>query len=263
MDTTAVEPSPPGAFIPFAFPGLPSVGCAFGTSLTGTLAIGVTPGGDTEAVANRRRAMKGLGLDCWTEARQVHGAAVLVDPDPTPPDEAPSLEADGLCTEKNGLGLLIKTADCQPLLLADAKGRAVAALHVGWRGNAMNFPAAGLGRFCEAYGLDPGEVFAVRGPSLGPGASEFVNFQTEWPSGFAPWFNETTWTVHLWELTRHQLVQAGMRREHIFSLDLCTYSLHRLFFSHRRGHSGRQGSCIWIRSATACASGEKRRATGL
>jgi YfiH family protein len=188
-----------------------------------------------------------VGLAHWVELCQVHKDGFIVDARPTPEDIPSSLEADGSCTREPGLGLLVKTADCQPLFLAAADGSAVAALHVGWRGNAADYPAAGLSRFCEAYGLDPAEVLAVRGPSLGPGASEFVNFRKEWPADFAPWFDEEKRTVDLWSLTREQLTRAGMRAGNIFSLDLCTRSLPELFFSHRRGDGGRQGSLIWIR----------------
>jgi YfiH family protein len=169
-----------------------------------------------------------------------------VDPAPTPSDQASTLQADAACTREKGLALLVKSADCQPILLTNREGTAIAALHAGWRGNAINLPATGLKRFCAAYGLHPSEVLAVRGPSLGPAAAEFVNFHQEWPPHFLPWFNGQKQTIDLWALTRHQLVSAGMAPEAVFSLDLCTYSLPDLFFSFRRGDAGRQMSLIWI-----------------
>jgi copper oxidase (laccase) domain-containing protein len=120
---------------------------------------------------------------------------------------------------------------------------------VGWRGNVLNFPASGLARFCATYGLRPAEILALRGPSLGPAAAEFINFEREWPAQYRPWFNASGKTVDLWALTRHQLVTAGMRPEHIFSLDLCTRSLPGLLYSYRRGDSGRQASIIWIKGS--------------
>ncbi len=235
-------------FIPFAFPGVPSVGCAFACAPAGTFSIGLAPDdkAKAEATATRKRVLGQLGLDRWVELQQVHRSDMIVDPAPTPLEAVSDIRSDGSCTRAKGVALAIKTADCQPILMTNREGTAIAALHAGWRGNAMNFSASGLKRFCTAYGLHPSDVLAVRGPSLGPGAAEFVNFHKEWPSEFRPWFNEERKTMDLWALTRHQLTEAGMAPENIFSLDLCTHSLPDLLFSHRRGHLGRQASLIWI-----------------
>lgn len=235
-------------YIPFTFPGVPFVRCAFSCAPAGTFSVvlSVTVEAKAEAAATRKRVLGQLGLERWVELQQVHGDGLIIDPLPTPLEAGPELQGDGSCTREKGLALAIKTADCQPILLASKDGTAIAALHAGWRGNAMNFPASGLKRFCAAYGLHPSDVLAVRGPSLGPGAAEFVNFHKEWPAEFRPWFNEQRQTMDLWSLTRHQLAEAGIAPENIFSLDLCTHSLPGLLFSHRRGHSGRQVSLIWI-----------------
>ena len=235
--------------IPFVFPGVTGVGCLFSTVANGNMVLSpdLDADGRNAATQNRRALLESVRLDDWVELKQVHGNHVVVEPGATPPAEASTLEGDGSCTSRKRLALVIKTADCQPILLTDLQGTVVAALHVGWRGNVLNFPASGLQRFCETYGLPAQDVLAVRGPSLGPGAAEFVNFSREWPSGFLPWFREESRTMDLWALTKHQLVHVGMRPEHIFSLDFCTRSLPEMFFSYRLGHAGRQVSMIWLR----------------
>jgi len=171
----------------------------------------------------------------------------VFEPNATDASADPMQEADGMATSRPGLGLLIKTADCQALLLAHASGRHVAALHVGWRGNRVDYPGKGVREFCARYGLNPAELSAVRGPSLGPAAAEFVNFTAEWGPKFLPWFDTGRQTMDLWRLTRHQLEAAGLLPERIFSLDLCTYSLPDILFSYRRDKQcGRQGSVIWM-----------------
>jgi hypothetical protein len=93
----------------------------------------------------------------------------------------------------------------------------------------------------------PQDIMAVRGPSLGPGRSEFVHFNTEWGPDFAQYYNPATQTVDLWQMTQNQLFKAGLRQENIYSLDLCTYSLPQLFYSYRRDKTtGRQAGIIWI-----------------
>jgi YfiH family protein len=240
-------------FIDFRFPGLDRVRCVFTTSKgghsTGAFAqanMSLEVGDDASAVrANRTQLRRMLGFPVWQELRQVHGQTMHFDLE-NDCLEGVELEGDGLCTSRPGHALVIKTADCQPILLAHASGRHVAALHCGWRGNVVNFPAVGVRHFCAAYGLDPCEVLAVRGPSLGPGQSEFVNFKAEWPAAFSPYFNAKSQHMDLWSLTRDQLLGAGLHARNIFSLDLCTASSPQ-FFSYRRDKkTGRQAALIWM-----------------
>lgn len=235
------------SIIPFRFPDLHKVAVYFSTALYGNISLEV---GLADASVKELRAALAplLGFDGWTELKQVHGDTVLVNPPVTPFDTPSALEADGSCTSAPRHALLSKAADCQQIMLAHKSGKYVAALHSGWRGNRINFPAVGLKAFCEAYGLEPCDVMAVRGPSLGPGAAEFVNFADEWGDEFLPWFNNDAKCMDLWSLTRHQLSYAGICPENIFAIDLCTYTFSNFLFSHRRGHAGRQAAVVFIES---------------
>ena len=230
--------------------GLPPVPWAGGN-------ISFNAGDDPAATEAARAALlsclRPRGLDTWAEVRQVHGDALAEEPFAPEASALPayrmedSPEADGMCTSAPGKGLLIKTADCQPVLLAHRSGRHIAALHVGWRGNRCDFPASGVARFCAAYGLDPADIFAVRGPSLGPSRAEFINFEREWGDSFRPWFDAASRCMDLWSLTASQLVAAGVPRRQIFGLDICTSLNAEHYFSHRHdARSGRQASLIWI-----------------
>ncbi|NLW81138.1 MAG: laccase domain-containing protein [Desulfovibrionales bacterium] len=240
-------------YLDFHFPGLSNVRCVFttrhGGHSTGDFSqanMSLEVGDALEAVrANRAGLRRELGIRVWQELRQVHEQSVFMDLEEDFFSGA-TLEGDGLCTCRTSHALVVKTADCQALLLADMAGRHVAALHCGWRGNAGNFPAAGVRKFCAHYGVDPTEVLVVRGPSLGPGKSEFVNFNTEWNPMFRSYFNPLTRSVDLWTLTRNQLMGAGIPARNIYSLDLCTASSSQ-FFSYRRDKvTGRQLGIIWM-----------------
>jgi polyphenol oxidase len=231
--------------ISFAFPGLPQIGCAFGTGPDTMALTGTT---DPAAVIATRRALQAeLGFTAWQSLKQVHGVHMIFEPE-FDTLEQPSIEVgDGMAETRPGRALAIKTADCQPVLLAHESGRCVAALHVGWRGNVADFCGRGVRTLCVRYGFDPRELYAVRGPSLGPGESEFTAFETEFGEQFRPYFDYRTGRVDLWKLTRDQLTTAGLSPDRIFSLDLCTKSLPR-FFSYRRDKTkNRQASLIWIR----------------
>ncbi|MDD4701049.1 MAG: polyphenol oxidase family protein [Desulfovibrio sp.] len=249
------------SYIPFVFPGLDSVRCIFQTRPGGVCQgeygggnISFSVGDDAALVTANREDMQvslqARGLCQWAELLQVHGDAMDFEPAPVASNATTQKEGDGMATAEPGMGLLIKTADCQPVLLAHKSGKYVAALHAGWRGNRCDFPLSGVVRFCEHYDIKPQDVLAVRGPSLGPAKAEFVNFDKEWGPQYRPWFDENNRTMDLWGLTRHQLVQAGIPARNIFGLDLCTASNNDQFFSYRCARaSGRQASIIWIKKA--------------
>lgn len=244
----------PVSFIPFVFPGVDNVRCAFqtrwqeagdGPYAGGNISL-ATADDRQSVIGNRRELRAALGLRRMAELNQVHGDAMVFEPEAVEPDAVPHCDADGMATSQAGLGLAIKTADCQPILLAHKSGRFVAGIHAGWRGNRCDFPGSGVRRFCEHYGVEPRELLAVRGPSLGPARAEFINFESEWGDEFRPWFDAQSRTMDLWGLTRWQLEQAGLLPRNIYGIDLCTASCNHQFFSYRCVKaSGRQASVIW------------------
>lgn len=243
--------TPQIAFVPFSFPGLHNVGCAF-TSRQGGASkypyfasnLSYEVGDDPEAVTANREALKQrLKLSELIDCTQVHADTVNFEL-----EEGVLCSGDGLATEKLGKGLMIKTADCQPILIAHETGRFVAGLHVGWRGNVMDFPGTGVRMICEQYGCQPRELMAVRGPSLGPDKAEFKGFEKEFGPQFNKYYDPSTSTVNLWQLTRDQLAAAGLPDDRIHSVDMCTLSTPEVFFSYRGEKvSGRQCGLVWIK----------------
>lgn len=249
------------AFFPFEFVDIPNVGVVF-TSRRGGVSepphdsanLSFEVGDDEEKVRQNRRLIYGrLELTGWYECKQVHGDIIHVDPDSIEPEEWSRLEGDGLITATPGTGLVIKTADCQPLLLAHKSGKYVAGLHVGWRGNKINFPKVGVDRFCETYDLKPEDIHAVRGPSLGPDKAEFINFEKDFGRAFKQYHDPETHMVDLWQMTHDQLLEAGLNEANIHSIDLCTMGMDDTFFSYRKAcaspvkETGRQAGIIWIK----------------
>ena len=88
--------------------------------------------------------------------------------------EAPAgkLEGDGLMTDVPGLLLVIRTADCLPVLLMDEKNRAVAAVHCGWRGTEKRILEKAVEAMGRTYGSKPGEMLAALGPCIGSACYE-------------------------------------------------------------------------------------------
>ncbi len=240
-------------FLSFQFPNLNKVKVYFGTRIGGqsknnysSLNLSLEVGDDSQDVLSNRRLVKNtLQLKYWLELKQVHGDKIhLFTQQREDFFSGPELEGDGLFTTQSKTGLLIKTADCQPLFFTDKKQKFIGALHCGWRGNALNFPQKGLKFFIQNFKLSPQDVLVVRGPSLGPCCAEFKNYKDYWPQEFWPYFS-TEEKINLWQLTQEQIKNTGITEENIFSLDICTRCNSHLFFSYRRNKNcGRLGNFI-------------------
>lgn len=253
----------PVTMIPFQFPGIPQVGCAFTARAFGNISLdfavrdvhgnAVHEGKAVQETKVRRASIPALlGVEAFAEAHQVHGVRTLFEPGAQEAGTAAVEDADGLATSRPGLALMVKTADCQPILFAHASGRYVMGIHSGWKGNRQDYPYIAVCEFCEKYGLEPKDIWAVRGPSLGPAASEFVNFEAEWGADFLPWYDGAQRTMDLWRLAKDQLCRAGLLPGRVLGLDICTFDNREMFFSYRAFRrlgveDGRQASFIWIR----------------
>ena len=131
---------------------------------------------------NLEHLRNALGLDALASVRQVHGDKVVRINGGEP---FPACEADGLMTDRPGVGLLIKQADCQALVLA-APGKAVGNFHVGWRGNVAGFPKKAVAVFCREFGLKPAELHAAVSPAWGPAAASSQTTARSFPATSGP-----------------------------------------------------------------------------
>jgi len=82
------------------------------------------------------------------------------------------LEGDALVTNVPGLLLVVRTADCLPVLLVDATNRAVASVHCGWRGTRKRILEKAVLAMGRAYGSDPAGLLAALGPCIGSACYE-------------------------------------------------------------------------------------------
>ena len=176
-------------------------------------------------------------------ARQVHGTEIVaVEGGET----SPVASADGLATDQRGVGLLIKQADCQAIILAAPQRGVIANLHAGWRGNAAGMPAKGVEFLAARYGVAPEELYAAVSPSLGACCGEFVNWRRELPAWFEP-FRVGENHFDLEAATRYQLEAAGVRPQRIFLSGRCTVCSPE-FYSYRRDKTaGRFGTVVALR----------------
>ena len=76
------------------------------------------------------------------------------------------MEGDAFITDRPGLVCYVRTADCDPILIADKKNRAVAAVHAGWKGTALNIVDETLKAMNSVYGTQPTDCVVAMGPAI-------------------------------------------------------------------------------------------------
>jgi YfiH family protein len=204
--------------------------------------------GEEPVGENLGRMRQALGLTGVATAAQVHGgrAAVITSPDQAREEDIP--EVDILVTTVPGLGLLIKQADCQAVMLYDPVNRVVANVHCGWRGQVHNVLGETVQLLQSRFGTRPGDLYAAVGPSLGPCCAEFTNFRREFPLELWTYQVRPTY-FDLWRLSRDQLAEAGLLPSRLEVAELCTRCGAGDFYSYRRDRvTGRQGAVIALKA---------------
>ena len=96
-------------------------------------------------------------------------------------------EGDLLATDRSDVALTIRTADCVPLLYADARSGVVAAVHAGWRGTATGASLRMVDALARRFASRPEDLIVAIGPSIGPEryevSGDVINaFATAWPA---------------------------------------------------------------------------------
>jgi YfiH family protein len=201
-------------------------------------AVGDAPAA-VEANWEALRRETGLG---FARVRQVHGDRVVVARSAGDPRE----EADAVVSAAPGVAACVAVADCVPILLADPRSGAVAAVHAGWRGTVARIAARAVEALVREAGSAPGELAAVVGPGIGPCCFEVdrdlaARFRAEFGPRVAD-VRERGSRVDLFLANELVLRVAGLAPGRVEVIGRCTSCDAASFFSHRRdaGRSGRQ-----------------------
>ena len=208
--------------------------------------------------------------------KQVHSALVYR----VETAQAKPLAGDGLITGTAALAVAVKTADCVPVLVVDARNRVIGAFHAGWRGTVARVVEKGVGEMRRHFGSVPRNLRAVIGPSIrrccyqvGPEVraqfeSQFsyadelfeevfdanaihVRYPLLFLNQRAPGHGDLGPEIHLdlVEANKRQLQDAGIREEHVDVIEACTACDTTRFFSHRTelAQTGRMMAVIGIK----------------
>ena len=210
------------------------------------LNIGLGSDDDHATVAANRALARDAVLPgaALVSVHQIHSADVVTATAPFRDDARP--HADALVTDRPGLLLCIVTADCVPVLAADAEAGVVGAAHAGWKG-AIGGVTDALVAAMERLGARRNRIAAATGPCIGRASYEVDDafadrFAADDPAN-ERFFSAGRAGHHMFDIEAYvaaRLAAAGVGRVETLGLD--TYAAPERFFSYRRAtHRGEPG----------------------
>ena len=176
-------------------------------------------------------------------------------------------QADALVSDAPDVALVVRAADCVPLLIGDGRTGAVAAVHAGWRGTAERVAVAAIDALARDFGSRPDDLVVAIGPAIGACCYEVGSDLVD---AFAAAGHER-YLIDRWFVTprdrkmrldvaganRDQLILAGVREENIHASGLCT-AMHLDVLTSYRAEKARAGRIAGvIRASAAPAAGNR------
>ena len=220
-----------------------------------SLNLGGSVGDDLRNVAtNRDRIFEAMqrAPESVCAVWQVHGSEVVCCDRPFPLYTDPH-KADALLTDKTDVTLLMRFADCVPIMLYDPRHKVAGLVHSGWPGTVKRVAAAAVETMQARYGSTPADILAGIGPSIGAhhypvGQNVIEQVHSAFGADAPPLLPTTDNATHfdLWAANQLILNQAGVQQVEIAGL--CTACHTENWYSHRaeQGKTGRFGMVIHL-----------------
>lgn len=198
---------------------------------------------------NRERALAVLDIqeDSVYDVYQVHSTEIVVTKKPRTQDE-PHLRADAMITNRPGITLMMRFADCVPILLFDPIKHVIGLAHAGWIGTVNQIAKKTILKMEQEFGTNPGDILAAIGPAIGPDhyivgkeviekvVSSFGDLSENLiiKRGEKSYFN-------LWQANQVLLNETGVKNIEV--AEICTQCKLEDWYSHRGEHgtTGRFG----------------------
>ena len=217
------------------------------------LNLGSTVGDDLQHVReNRRRALAALDRDPASvyDVWLVHGVNVAIAEAPRPAKEA-HVKADVILTDKPGVTVLMRFADCVPILLRDPVRNVIGIAHAGWMGTVKGTVRFAVEAMQARFGSKPEDILAGIGPSIGPdhyevGPEVVDQVKRSFHADASSLLSGDPGRIKfdLWAANRLLLEKAGVVQVEVAGL--CTACHTEDWYSHRaeKGRTGRFGAII-------------------
>lgn len=190
--------------------------------------------------------LSGIGPESIHFLRQVHGDTILPVPtNPNTGNRSAAGEGDALITSRPGEVLVIRTADCIPVMIFDPEIPILAMVHSGWRSTRLNITGKVLDLMKNRFGSDPAVLQAAILPGIGPDSYEVREDVAKYfPDHIRP--SGDAFLLDLPGAIADQVLEQGIPKNHLFNSGRCTLKENVDFFSHRKGDRGRNLNYAWF-----------------
>lgn len=227
------------------------------------LNLGFHSGDDHKQVlANRQRLCEEIGirLDSLVLGKQVHHNTVRIinrsDAGRGALNSNTALaDTDALLTQESGLGLMALSADCPLILCYDPTKKVIGTIHASWRGISKGIVPKTIQEMKQHFKTQPKDIRAGIAPSIGPCCYEvkadFIKTMKAYLASAQDFIKERHNKTYfdLWGMAQLELINAGLRPEHIEVAKICTCCHPELFYSYRRDgvETGRFSALIYTK----------------
>lgn len=177
---------------------------------------------------------------------QVHSKGILVVKKRSALKGIKTKGCDGILSDVSRIVLTVKVADCVPIFLVDPERRISGLIHAGWKGTLLGIAKEGVKQAYQMFGSSPENLVVVLGPCIGACCYQVSDsLAILFPRDCLD-FTHNGIKLDLVKANLKQLLKSGVRREKIFSSNLCTFCKPELFYSYRRDKDERKKMTAFI-----------------
>lgn len=182
--------------------------------------------GKMQILRNRARFAKTVGVDPQNliSVRQEQGKKIFIVGPGSSINQSEKITADGLMTNQKNIGLIIKTADCLPILLCDPKKEIIGLIHAGRKGIFLKIHLEAIAKMKQNFRCQPGNIIVGLGPAICPRCYDKIDLRGSVLADFQ---------------------KMGLKKENIEVANICTFENNN-FYSHRRGESSRFATILCL-----------------
>lgn len=192
------------------------------------------------------KSITGVATDKIFFLNQMHEDQIIKAVIPTE-NRTPFIgNADALITERKSFVLVIRTADCVPVILYDKENASIAAIHSGWRSTEKKITTKTIKKMQQEYQTNSKKLKAYILPAISKAAYQVSEDVAEKFTGhFSK--EEDGYYLDLVSAIEEELLNAGLQNENIHLSGDCTFLNNDKFFSHRKGEKGRNLNFVYLK----------------
>jgi polyphenol oxidase len=204
---------------------------------------------DKNVLANRKILFDAMGITLKSAvfAKQIHSPNVKIVSQKMSGFGAFTYktsikDTDAMVTNEPDICLVVRTADCVPIVVYDRKNKVIGIIHSGWKGTVSKITSKTVGIMINKFKSKPKDIVIGIGPSIGPesyevGMDVINQIRRAFPGlDLVKMVSKEKGLLNLWEANLQQLLALEIPRKNIEVAGICTYQNFDNFYSYRKSH---------------------------